>query len=271
MPLDVRNAEAPLRIPVLDKMRESNKSVIFGKVEQGTVRLGDRLALSPQNMPCQVLGLVNDKQQQVMYARPGDNIQLKISNLDEDQIFKGDVLCPRDNPMQISQVLEVELELLELLKPIFSKGSQCMMHIHTWADEVFIKDIIWAKEKDPATSQEVKKEKPKFTRSFAKCLVRIGINRPIPVEKMADCAALGRFTLRDEGRTIAVGRVQRYVPANKTILKPSESSAGATDSAANPGAADKVAPVVFNLETGKAEEVPKPLAGVAEEDEKEDD
>jgi peptide chain release factor subunit 3 len=57
MPLEPRNAEAHLRIPVLDKMKDSNRSVIFGKVEQGTVRLGDRLALSPNNMPCQVLGI----------------------------------------------------------------------------------------------------------------------------------------------------------------------------------------------------------------------
>lgn len=48
------------------------------------------------------------------YGRPGDNVQLKISYLDEDEIFKGDVLCPRDNPMQSSMVLEAEIELLEL-------------------------------------------------------------------------------------------------------------------------------------------------------------
>lgn len=53
---------APLRIPVLDKMKEGNRSIIFGKVEQGTVNLGDRLALSPNNLPCQVLNIVNDKQ-----------------------------------------------------------------------------------------------------------------------------------------------------------------------------------------------------------------
>jgi len=34
MPIDAeRNATAPLRIPVLDKMKESNRSIIFGKVE----------------------------------------------------------------------------------------------------------------------------------------------------------------------------------------------------------------------------------------------
>lgn len=63
MPVEQRNADAPLRIPVLDKMKDSNRSIIFGKVEQGTVRLGDRLALAPRNLPCQVLNIVNDKQQ----------------------------------------------------------------------------------------------------------------------------------------------------------------------------------------------------------------
>ena len=90
-----------------------------------------------------------------------------------------------------------------------------MMHIHTYADDVNIKDIKWALEKDPNTGEEVKKDMPKFTRSFAKCLVRIGMKNAIPVEKVTDCGALGRFTLRDEGKTIALGRVIRYTPFNK--------------------------------------------------------
>lgn len=215
MPIEPRNAEAPVRIPILDKMKDSNRTVIFGKVEQGTVRLGDRLAVAPSNLPCQVLRIENDKQQSVEYARPGDNVQLKISYLDEEQVFKGDVLCPRDRPMPISQVLECEIELLELLKPIFSRGSTCMMHVHTYADDITIKDIKWSIEKDPGSGEEVKKEMPKFTRSFAKCLVRIALKSPIPIEKVTDCAALGRFTLRDEGKTIAIGKVNRFIPFNK--------------------------------------------------------
>jgi len=198
-------------------MKDGNRSIIFGKVEQGTVRLGDRLSLAPSNLPCQVLNIINDKQQQVPYGRPGDNLQLKISYLEEDQIFKGDCLCPRDNPMAVSNVLECELELLDLLKPIFSKGSQCMMHIHTYADDVTIKEIKWAKETN-ADGEEVKKDMPKFTRSGARCLVRIATKNPIPVEKISECAPLGRFTLRDEGKTIAIGRVARFIPYNKDKL-----------------------------------------------------
>jgi len=74
MPIEPRNSEAPLRVPILDKMKDGNRSIIFGKVEQGTVRLGDRLALSPSALPCQVLNIINDKQQQVPYGRAGDNV-----------------------------------------------------------------------------------------------------------------------------------------------------------------------------------------------------
>ena len=190
-----------------------------------------------------------------------------MSYLEEEQITKGDVLCPRDDPMAISQVLEAEIELLELLKPIFSRGSQCMMHIHTWADEVQIKEIKWAKEKDANTGEEVKKELPKFTRSFAKCLVRIGTKVPIPVEKVSECAPLGRFTLRDEGKTIAIGRVSRFIPFNKDKVRATPSAAAAATEATDAAGADKVAPVVFNMETGSTEPVQAAAAmdSIAEE------
>ena len=197
-------------------------------------------------------------------------MQLKVSYLDEDQIFKGDVLGPRDAPVPISQVIEAEVELLELLKPIFSKGSMCMMHIHTYADEISVKDIVWAVEKDPNTGEEVKKDMPKYTRNYARCLVRLSMKTPIPVEKIGECAALGRFTLRDEGKTIAVGRVTRYIPFNKdrsAIVRAAQAKAAAA--AASEASADKVAPVVFNMETGETEAQKPALTGIAEDEEDE--
>merc|ERR1711957_1096562 len=129
-------------------------------------------------------------------------------------------------------VLEAEIELLELNRPIFSKGSQCMMHIHTYADDVTIKDIKWAIEKDVNTGEEKKKEMPKFT-------------------------------LRDEGKTIALGRVLRYIPNNKTAVKPVATD-GAAAQATTSAADDAKAPVVFNLEDGTTEAGVKPLAGISE-------
>lgn len=43
-----RDPNGPLRIPILDKMKDRGV-VVFGKVESGTVNLGDKLSLMPSN------------------------------------------------------------------------------------------------------------------------------------------------------------------------------------------------------------------------------
>lgn len=55
LPVEYKDPNGPLRIPVLDKMKESNRMVIHGKIESGTVKLGDKLTLAPHNKAAQVL------------------------------------------------------------------------------------------------------------------------------------------------------------------------------------------------------------------------
>lgn len=155
----------------------------------------------------------------VDHARPGENVQIKLNHVEVDQVFSGNVLSARECPMPSSQLFEAELDLLELLeyKPIMSKGYTCMIHIHTFSDEVSIKDIVWSEEKDVNTKELTKKERPKFVRSFAKLLCRMTSNKPIPLEKACEMASLGRFTLRDESKTIAVGRIMKYKPFKELV------------------------------------------------------
>ena len=81
--LDKRHADGPLRIPILDKMKDPNL-VCHGKVENGTVRLGDKLAIMPAGAPAQVLELLDGKGDAVEYATPGENVQIKIHVADEE-------------------------------------------------------------------------------------------------------------------------------------------------------------------------------------------
>jgi len=83
LPLEERNPNGPLRIPVLDKMRDQG-IIAHGKIESGTVRLGDKLALAPSNVPTQVVGIMDGKNQSVAYARPGENVQVKLIHLDDE-------------------------------------------------------------------------------------------------------------------------------------------------------------------------------------------
>jgi peptide chain release factor subunit 3 len=223
MPVEKRDPNGPLRIPILDKQKDRG-IVVHGKVVQGTVRLGDKIALSPHQTSTQVGLILDHKNQSVKYARPGENVQIKLLHISEDNdeiVQKGHVISFRDAIMPASELFEAEIELLELLdfKPIFSRGYQCMLHMHTFADECAIKDILVAEEKDPATGVVTTKENPKFTRSFAKIRARVSTRIPVPLEKFDVVPELGRFTLRDEGKTIAVGRVVRYKPYKVDIEK----------------------------------------------------
>ena len=46
--------------------------------------------------------------------------------------------------MPVTEVFEAEMDVLDLLdyNPILTKGYTCMMHIHTFNDEVVIKELI---------------------------------------------------------------------------------------------------------------------------------
>jgi peptide chain release factor subunit 3 len=74
LPLEKRYPDGPLRVPILDKLVEEGGRTVFGKVESGTIRLGDKCCLSPSELPCQIGLLKDSKGNEVEYARPGENI-----------------------------------------------------------------------------------------------------------------------------------------------------------------------------------------------------
>ena len=250
--------------------------VVFGKVESGTIRLGNGLKLMPSGMTCQVLTIYNSKEECVNYAKPGENVKLRLNIDNEDKVNKGDVLCMREQVIvPVSELFEAEVELLELVsyKPILSKGYQCILHMHTVAYEATIKDILVSYEKNDR-GEVIEKQRPQFTRSFSKIICRIQMRIPIPLEKHDVLPQLGRFTLRDEGKTIAVGKVLKYKPAKEVA----QSFLPEEVKKPTPVAPD----LIYDMETGetltreenekrKKEREKAGLTGIAEDEEGSDD
>jgi peptide chain release factor subunit 3 len=134
-----------------------------------------------------VVNIYNGKEDPVAFAHPGENIKIRLYGIEDlDLISRGDVLCPREQLMPASETLECEMEVLELLesKPIMSKGYQCVIHLHTVAEEVTLKEILKSWEKD-SKGETVEKEKPKYVKSGAKITCRIQVRIPIAVEKFS--------------------------------------------------------------------------------------
>lgn len=276
LPVEKRDPNGPLRIPIIDKMKDANQIIAHGKIESGTLTVGDRIQLAPYGHPCQVGGILDAQNQVVRLAKPGENVQVRLLHIDDESLLnRGNVICARDAPMPVSQLMEVDLQVLDLLeyKPIMSKGYSCMMHMHTFADECYIKDLIYTEEKDPASGSMIKKEMPKFIKSQTVARVRLATNVPVPLEKFETIPQLGRFTLRDEGKTIAVGTILRYKPhateAQKAVAKAVASATKQLEETKIAEGGDKNKELVFNMETGTTSEKVV-LAGI-EEGEEDDD
>lgn len=178
LPVEVRSADGPLRLPILDKVKEQGVIgvVAHGKIESGTIRVGDKIMISPTGYPAQVGGILDHKNESVMFARPGENVQIKLVHIDEENMInKGDVITGRENSIPVTMLFEAEIEIFELLeyKPIVSKGYTCIMHCHTFGDEAVIKDILSVQEKNLATGAVETRDAPKFVKSFTTCRVRI--------------------------------------------------------------------------------------------------
>ena len=85
---------------------------------------------------------------------------------------------------------------------------------------------------------------------------------------------MGRFTLRDDGKTICVGKVLKYKPYNKSAsgaqaqvaaLAKKLDSTQISSASSEPVKGE----VVMNLETGEVKEKEKPLGAIAEGEEDE--
>ena len=60
---------------------------------------------------------------------------------------------------------------------------------------------------DKATGRKSRKP-PQFAKKGQKIVALIECAQPICIERFVDHPQLGRFTLRDEGRTVAIGKVR---------------------------------------------------------------
>nr|GMC75681.1 eukaryotic peptide chain release factor GTP-binding subunit ERF3A-like isoform X1 [Ipomoea batatas] len=198
-----RDPKGPFRMPIIDKFKDMG-TVVMGKVESGSIREGDNLLVMPNKAPVKVLSVFIDEDK-VRRAGPGENLRVRLSGVEEEDILSGFVLCSVAKPVPAVTEFVAQLSILELLdNAIFTAGYKAVLHIHSVVEECEIVELM--QQIDPKTKKPMKK-KPLFVKNGAFVVCRIQVNNLICIEKFSDFAQLGRFTLRTEGKTVAVGKV----------------------------------------------------------------
>ncbi|KAI8058456.1 P-loop containing nucleoside triphosphate hydrolase protein [Syncephalis plumigaleata] len=200
-----RKMNAPLMMPITDKSKEMG-TTIAGKIESGHVKKGKRAVIMPGKKSVEITS-IHIEEDEVEAAVSGDNVRLRIRGVEEEDIAIGSILCSSKQPAHAVQRFEAQLAILDH-KNIICAGYSAVMHIHSVVEEITLSGLLHLVDKK---TNRISKRPPPYIKKGQKAIVRIETNVPICVETFEDYPQLGRFTLRDEGKTVAIGKVTKLL------------------------------------------------------------
>lgn len=207
METPARSAAKAMRVPMLDGYKDMGSVMAIGKVEQGTVTPGMKCVVMPIGHQCKVVQVfINDEE--MKFAKCGENVTLKVSGITEDLLQKGYVLSYAPEPVRTVQKFKAQLKVVELSeeRPVLTAGYKAVLHVHTANEECEILKLYDAMQMREGKLGK-KEQNPKFVREGSVITCSIKTARTIACDSFQGVAQLGRFTLRDEGRTIAIGKI----------------------------------------------------------------
>ncbi|XP_037133467.1 eukaryotic peptide chain release factor GTP-binding subunit ERF3A isoform X1 [Syngnathus acus] len=206
LPNFTRSINGPVRLPIVDKYKDMG-TVILGKLESGTICKAQQLVMMPNRHIVEVLSLLSDEVE-TDDACPGENLKMRLKGIEEEEILPGFILCSPDNLCHTGRTFDAQIVIIEH-KSIICPGYNAVLHLHTCIEEVQISALICMVDKK---SGEKSKTRPRFVKQDQVCIARFRAAGIICMETFKDFPQMGRFTLRDEGKTIAIGKVLKLVP-----------------------------------------------------------
>ena len=210
-----RKVNAPFMMPIASKYRDLG-TMVEGKVEAGIIRKDTKYLMMPNKADIQISALYGETEDEIAVAQCGEQVRLRIKGVEEEDIYPGFVLCSPKRPVHCVSAFEAQIRLLDL-KSILSAGFNCVMHVHSATEEVTFASLLHKLE--PKTNRKSKKP-PGFAKQGMSIIARlevIGGAGSVCVERFEDYPQLGRFTLRDQGQTIAIGKITRLITDLKEV------------------------------------------------------
>ncbi|KAI9800919.1 MAG: translation termination factor GTPase eRF3 [Piccolia ochrophora] len=204
-----RKVKAPFMMPINAKYRDMG-TIVEGKIESGVIKKGSSYVMMPNREKIDVAGLYGETEEEIPNAQCGDQIRIRLRGVEEEDILPGFVLCSPKRPVHCVSAFEAQIRILDL-KSILSAGFNCVLHVHAAIEEVTFAALLHYLEKN--TGRRSKKP-PAFAAKGQSIIARlevIGGAGAVCVERFEDYAQLGRFTLRDQGQTIAIGKITKLI------------------------------------------------------------
>ncbi len=195
--------DAPLRLPIQDVYTISGIGTVpVGRIETGIMNVGDNVSFQPSDVGGEVK-TIEMHHEEVPKAEPGDNVGFNVRGIGKDDIRRGDVCGPADDPPSVAETFQAQIVVMQH-PSVITAGYTPVFHAHTSQVACTIESI--DKKMDPS-SGEVAEENPDFIQSGDAAVVTIRPQKPLSIEPSSEIPELGSFAIRDMGQTIAAGKV----------------------------------------------------------------
>ncbi|MCD6196428.1 MAG: translation elongation factor EF-1 subunit alpha [Staphylothermus sp.] len=200
--------DKPLRIPIQDVYAISGVGTVpVGRVETGVLKVGDRVVFMPPAKVGEVRS-IETHHVRIEKAEPGDNIGFNVRGISKRDIRRGDVAGHLDHPPTVAEEFTARVFIIWHPTAI-TVGYTPVVHIHTASVACRIVEI--QAKLDPRTGKVVE-QNPQFIKMGDAAIVRFKPIKPLVVEKYSEFPPLGRFAMRDMGKTIGIGVVVDVKP-----------------------------------------------------------
>ncbi|SDJ89479.1 translation elongation factor 1A (EF-1A/EF-Tu) [Halovenus aranensis] len=195
--------DAPLRLPIQDVYTISGIGTVpVGRIETGTMNTGDDVVFQPSDVGGEVK-TIEMHHEEVPKAEPGDNVGFNVRGIGKDDIRRGDVCGPADEPPSVAETFEAQIVVMQH-PSVITAGYTPVFHAHTAQVACTIESI--DAKIDPSTG-EVAEEDPDFIQSGDAAKVTVRPQKPLSLEPSSEISELGSFAIRDMGQTVAAGQV----------------------------------------------------------------
>lgn len=204
-----RKINAPFMMAVSGKYKDMG-TMVEGKIEAGVIKKGMSIVMMPNKEKVEIAALYGEQEDEIPAAQCGDQIRLRLRGIEEEDILPGFVLCSPKRLVHNVREFEAQIRILEL-KSILSAGFNCVMHVHSAVEEVTFATLMHKLQKGTGRKSKVPPTHAKRGDSIIARMAVIGGAGSVCIEAFEDYPQMGRFTLRDQGQTIAIGKITKLI------------------------------------------------------------
>ena len=196
-----KHTDKPLRLPIQDVYTITGIGTVpVGRVETGVLKPNMAVIFEPSHVKGEVKS-IEAHHEVLPQALPGDNVGFNVRGVAKNDVKRGDVAGPVDNPPSVAKSFVAQIFVLNH-PSVITIGYTPVFHCHTAQTACRVTELI--KTIDPK-SGATKVENPDYLKTGDIALIRCEPTKPMVIETAKEYPPLGRFAIRDMGQTVAAG------------------------------------------------------------------